>query len=83
MPDDDPTLDPRQAAFRRAAMWALLQQAAMTAALLWRSADLGTNAAGLLTWIAVGNAAIIATAIGSKALEQYLIAKGGTPRPSP
>lgn len=56
-------------------MWAILQQAAMTAALLWRASDLGPNAAALLTWIAVGNAAVIAAAISSKALEQYLIAK--------
>ena len=78
----DPTLDAGQANFRRrAAMWALVQQAAMTAALLWREKDLGTNAADLLTWIAAGNAGVIAVAIGSKAIEQFLIARAGGPKP--
>lgn len=80
----DPTLDPRQANFRRrAAMWALAQQAALTVALLWRDKDLGTNTADLLTWITAGNAATIAVAIGSKALEQFLIARGGGSKGGP
>lgn len=76
--DADPTLDPRQANFRRrAAMLAILFQVALAGALLVRHDDIPPNTSSLVSWIIAGNVITIAVGIGAKSLEQFLIAWKG------
>jgi len=78
----DPTLDPRQANFRRrAAFWSMAHLAAVSAGLFLREKDIPTNAASILEWMVFADAVVIFTAIGAKAVEQLLIARAGGPKP--
>lgn len=78
----DPTLDPRQANFRRrGGFLCIFLNAAIGWAVLVRPTDIGANAASILEWVVLANAAGLLAAFGSKAVEQILIARTGGPKP--
>ena len=74
--EPDPTIDARTANFRRrSALYAMAVNTAVVAALFLRQSDVGTNAAFLLAWVIGGNVAVIGVAMGSKAIEQFVISR--------
>ena len=80
--DADPTLDPRQANFRRrGGFLCIFLNAAIGGAVLIRPGDIGTNTASIIEWIVLANAAGLLAAFGSKAVEQILIARTGGTKP--
>lgn len=61
---------------RRIAMYCMLMNTALTAALLAREQDVGPNTMELLSWVIIANACAIVGAIGFKALETFGLLKG-------
>lgn len=64
---------------RRTALYCMLLNTVITAALLMRSEDIGPNAMELLSWVVISNGVGILGAIGFKALETLGVLKGRRP----